>query len=274
MNAAARASTERLDVLLVARGLAETRTKARALILAGRVRHGEVVLDKPGARIELDASIEVAPGRTEVGRGGRKLAGALEAFGVDLTGRDVLDIGSSTGGFTEASLRAGATRVLAVDVGRGQLDWSLRTDPRVTVLEGVNARYLDPGDLPCVPDVATIDVSFISLELVVPAVARCLAEAAQVVPLVKPQFEVGRRHVGKGGIVRDPELHRAALARAAHALRAAGLAVLDAIPSPIRGARGNVEFFLHGVRPEPPGGAPDPEARIRAAVTAAEETPS
>jgi len=207
--------SERLDQVLVARGLAPTRARAQALILGGRVRSGAVVLDKPGLRVAADAPLEVDPGARFVSRGGSKLAAALERFALGSGAGCALDVGASTGGFTQVLLEAGYAPVLALDVGRGQLDWGLRCDPRVVPLEGINARYLEPTRLPALPRLAVIDVSFISLRLVLPAVAACLAPEGSIVALIKPQFEVGRGKVGKGGIVRDPSLHREAVAEIA-----------------------------------------------------------
>jgi len=235
----------RLDQLLVARGLAPTRAKAQALILSGRVSSGGARLDKPGARVLHDAPLEVSARPRHVSRGGTKLEGALAAFALDARDREALDVGASTGGFTQVLLEAGARRVVALDVGHGQLDWSLRTDPRVVVLEGVNARRLRAEDLPFRPSLAVIDVSFISLELVLPAVLSCLEPGGDVVALVKPQFEVGRGKVGRGGIVRDPELHREVLRRVTRFAGEAGASVQGVVPSPIPGAEGNAEFFVH-----------------------------
>jgi 23S rRNA (cytidine1920-2'-O)/16S rRNA (cytidine1409-2'-O)-methyltransferase len=243
---------ERLDVVLVERGLAPSRTQAQALILAGRVSSLGIRLEKPGHRIAAEAPIEVEPGPRFVSRGGLKLSAALAAFGVRAAGLDTLDVGSSTGGFTQVLLEAGASRVAALDVGRGQLDWGLRNDPRVAILEGINARHLDPSALPFRPALAVMDVSFISLERVLPPVAACLAQGGEIVALVKPQFEVGRGKVGRGGIVREPALHAEVLARLAAFAREREWGVLGAIPSPIRGAEGNVEFFLH-LAPGRPG---------------------
>jgi 23S rRNA (cytidine1920-2'-O)/16S rRNA (cytidine1409-2'-O)-methyltransferase len=234
----------RLDAVLVLRGLAPTRSQAQALVLAGRVRSEGRRLDKPGERVRPDLPLEIDPGPRWVGRGGEKLEGAIERLAIDPAGRDVLDVGSSTGGFTQVLLARGAARVAAVDVGRGQLDWSLRNDPRVSVLEGRNARHLSPADLPFVPSLAVIDVSFISLLLVIPAVVRCLAPGGEIVALVKPQFEVGRRLVGRNGVVRDPALHRDVLSRLASRAEADGWGLRAIVPSPIRGAEGNVEFFV------------------------------
>ncbi len=234
----------RLDQLLVTRGLAPTRTKAQALILAGRVSSRGARLDKPGVKVDPDAPLDVVAPSRHVSRSGAKLLGALASFGLDVRGREALDVGASTGGFTQVLLEAGARRVVALDVGHGQLDWSLRQDPRVVAIEGINARYLRAAELPCRPSLAVIDVSFISLERVLPAIFSCLEPGGDVVALVKPQFEVGRGKVGRGGIVRDPELHREVLRRITRFVRVAGGAILALAPSPIPGAEGNTEFFV------------------------------
>ncbi len=237
---------ERLDQVLVERGLATSRAKAQALILAGRVRSGETLLDKPGTRVPIDLPLVVRAERSFVSRGGPKLEAALREFALAVSGREALDVGASTGGFTEALLRAGAKRVIALDVGHGQLDWSLRQDPRVLPFEGINARYLRPDALPFRPSLVTVDVSFISLRLVLPAVRACLADGpSDVVALVKPQFEVGRGQVGRGGVVRDPALHREVLTRLAADLEAARWSVLGIVASPLLGAEGNREFLMH-----------------------------
>ena len=200
---------------------------------------------KAGAPVPADAHIELAtPDHPYVGRGGVKLAHALDEFHIDPSGRRALDVGASTGGFTDVLLQRGAASVIALDVGRGQLDWRLRTDARVIVREGVNARALTSDDVPHAVGVVTIDVAFISLRLILPSLPPFLEEGADVVALVKPQFEAGRGEVGKGGIVRDPELHRAACARVASAIEVLGFrtAIID---SPILGAEGNKEFLLH-----------------------------
>ncbi len=271
MNARSRPRRERLDRLLVERGLAATRAKAQALVLAGRVHAAGQRLDKPGVRVPVDSELVVDPGPRWVGRGGHKLDGALERLGVAVAGRDALDVGASTGGFTEVLLERGAARVIALDVGKGQLDWGLRNHPAVHPLEGVNARYLEPSLLPFPPDLAVIDVSFISLRLVLPPVLRCLPDEGDCVALVKPQFEVGRGEVGRHGIVRRPELHVAVLERLA-AFLADGLGSLRAVvPSCLPGAEGNREFFLH-LAPTGPGLDPARTARaIEAAVAEATE---
>ncbi len=228
----------RLDQLLLERGLAESREKARALILAGRVRVEDQRAEKPGHAVPDDARVEVIGRMPYVSRGGYKLAGALDHFGIDPAGRVCLDVGASTGGFTDVLLQRGAARVYAVDVGHGQLDWKLRRDERVIAREGVNARYLRPEDFPEKIELAVCDVSFISATLVVPAIAPLLAPDGEMIVLVKPQFEAGRGEVGKGGIVRDPALHRAACDRVRGAVEAAGFAA-EIIESPILGAEGN-----------------------------------
>jgi len=261
----------RLDQALVERGLASSRAQAQALVLAGRVRSGGRRLDKAGARIAQDAELEIEPGPRYVGRGGHKLRGALDRFGLTLRGCVVLDVGASTGGFTQVALEDGARRVLAVDVGRGQLDWTLRQDDRVAPIEGINARRLTPADLPETADVAVVDVSFISLTLILPPLGACLIDDARVLALVKPQFEVGRRQVGRGGIVRDPALHRSALISVAGAARAAGWIVAAVAPSAIRGAEGNVEFFIHLARGDAAPPEPDLESAVDAAIREAHD---
>lgn len=241
---AASGGRKRLDVLLVERGLAPTREKAQSLVMAGRVRLGGEAARKPGQPVREGAPVEVRPGRDHVGRGAVKLAGALDRFGASVDGLTAVDVGASTGGFTEVLLERGARRVWAVDVGRGQLHESLRHDPRVVVRDRVNARALSAEHVgePC--DLAVIDVSFISVLKVLPALLTVLAPEARIVVLVKPQFEVGRGRVGAGGLVTDPALHRFCLEEVARGSRAFGLTVQDACPSPIRGAEGNREFFL------------------------------
>jgi 23S rRNA (cytidine1920-2'-O)/16S rRNA (cytidine1409-2'-O)-methyltransferase len=245
MSSVGKPPRERLDQLLVSRGLAPNRTRAQALILAGRVWSGETRLDKPGLRLATDMELRLSEGPRYVSRGGHKLAGALERFDLEVAGRDAMDVGASTGGFTQVLLEAGARRVLALDVGRGQLDFGLRNDPRVLVDEGRNARYLLPESLPFAPRIAVIDVSFIALRLVLPAVVRCLAPQGEVVALVKPQFEVGRGKVGRGGIVRDRALHREVLEELAALALRDGWGPIDVCASPLAGAEGNQEYFLH-----------------------------
>jgi len=236
--------SRRLDQLLVERGLAPSRTRAQALIMAGRVRRNGLRLDKPGAKVPFDIRLEVDPGERYVSRGARKLAGALERFQVEMDGLDVMDVGASTGGFTQILLEAGASRVIALDVGKGQIDWSLRNDSRVIVMEGVNARHLKAGDLPFRPAVITMDVSFISIEKILPALAGCILPGGRLVSLIKPQFEVGKGKVGKGGIVRNPALHREVLERICTYALENRWGIDDLAVSSIRGAEGNVEFFI------------------------------
>ncbi len=245
---------------MVDRGLARSRERAQALVMAGRVRVDGRPAAKPGQMVSADAVLDVqVPDHPYVGRGGLKLAGALDRFGLEVTGVVAIDIGASTGGFTDCLLRRGAARVYALDVGTGQIDWSLRSDSRVVVLDGINARYLKPGDLPEPVGLATVDVSFISLRLILPVLPPLLAPAAEVLALVKPQFEVGREDVGPGGIVSDPRLHRSALATVASAALGCGFGLRGACPSPIRGAEGNREFFLRLSPGDPttPGGLED-----------------
>lgn len=242
-------SRVRLDRLLVERGLAETRARAQALILAGRVlvegRPGE----KAGALVNAGARIEIAGGGLRyVGRGGLKLEGALDDFGIDPAGKLALDVGSSTGGFTDCLLQRGAQRVYAVDVSTGQLDWKLRHNERVTLIER-NARYLRPEDLPEPADLVTVDLSFISVTKVLPALAPCARPGAEFLILVKPQFELERGEVGRGGIVRDAALRERAVERVRAAAAALGLEILGVKPSRVAGAEGNQEFFLRARKP-------------------------
>lgn len=232
---------KRLDLLLVEKGLAATRERAKALIMAGAVTVGGEVIDKAGTAVEEDAPLAVASGPRYVSRGGNKLERALEAFGLDVEGMVALDIGASTGGFTDCLLQHGASRVYAVDVGYGQLDWRLRSDPRVVVMERTNARYL--ASLPEPVDLATMDASFISLRLLIPPVARLLKDGGQIVALVKPQFEAGRGQVGKGGVVRDPMVHRSVLEGLAQWGDQEGYGMRKVVASPVRGPAGNVEFL-------------------------------
>jgi len=236
---------QRLDELLVEKGLAESRAKARALILAGQVLVDGQKAGKAGQGVALESRLEILERLPYVSRGGLKLEAALEEFGIQVEERVCLDIGASTGGFTDCLLQRGASRVYAVDVGSGQLDWKLRNDARVVVKEGLNARYLRFEDIGEQVDVAVCDVSFISVRLILPALTPLLKESGEMVILVKPQFEVGRGQVGKGGIVRDPELHRAACAQVEQAVQQLGFRT-RLMESPVRGAEGNREFLLHG----------------------------
>jgi 23S rRNA (cytidine1920-2'-O)/16S rRNA (cytidine1409-2'-O)-methyltransferase len=238
----------RLDTELVRRGLVGSRSRAAEEIRAGHVLVGGAPAQTPARQVAPSESIALTgPAPRYVSRGGEKLAAGLERFGIDVTGRRVLDAGASTGGFTDCVLQAGALEVVAVDVGHGQLAWSLRNDPRVRVLERRNLRYVRAEDLGGAVDLAVVDLSFISLRRVASALVECTRPGGEIVALVKPQFEAGRAEVGKGGIVRDPEVHRRVLVEVTSDLAAAGLTPVDVMPSPLRGADGNVEFLWHGV---------------------------
>ena len=242
----------RLDTLLVERGLAASRERARALVLAGSVRVDGQPASKAGTAVRPDAEISVAtPDHPYVGRGGIKLAHALDTFGIQVPGRAALDIGASTGGFTDVLLQRGAVAVVALDVGHGQLDWKIRSDPRVHVLEHTNARTLNASDLAGrLPfDIVTIDVSFISLRYILPAVPPLIRESADIVALVKPQFEAGRAEVGRGGIVRDAAVQARVVDEVTAAANALGLTRAGMTESPIAGMEGNREFLLHLRRP-------------------------
>jgi 23S rRNA (cytidine1920-2'-O)/16S rRNA (cytidine1409-2'-O)-methyltransferase len=234
----------RIDQLLTERGLADTRERGQALIIAGYVRVNGQRVDKPGQRVADNAAIEVTERLKYVSRGGLKLEAAIARFQIDVTGKVCIDIGSSTGGFTDCLLQHGAARVHAFDVGTGQLDWKLRNDPRVIVREGVNARYLKPSDVGEAADLAVCDVSFISVTLILPAIPPLLRTPGAMVIMVKPQFEVGREQVGKGGIVRDPALHAEVCAKIESAVAALGFRTA-LMESPILGAEGNREFLLY-----------------------------
>jgi 23S rRNA (cytidine1920-2'-O)/16S rRNA (cytidine1409-2'-O)-methyltransferase len=239
---------QRLDVALVERGLVESRARAQALILAGLVFSGEKRLDKAGVAVAADQPLEVRGAEHPwVSRGGIKLAHALDAFAIDPSGLVVLDVGASTGGFTDVALSRGARRVYAVDVGHGQLAWKLRNDPHVVVLEKTNARHLTTAQVPEPVDLVVCDASFIGLETVLPAALRLARPGACLVALIKPQFEVGPERVGKGGVVRDPALHREVCERIAAWLPRQGWTVLGLTESPIRGPEGNVEFLIAAV---------------------------
>ena len=235
----------RLDQFVVEKGLAPSRERARALILAGQVSVDGQPHTKAGTQIDASAEVAlIAPDHPYVGRGGLKLAHALDTFGIAVAGREALDIGASTGGFTDVLLKRGAARVVALDVGHGQIDWTLRNDLRVVVIEHFNARRLAPGDLPGPVDIVTIDVSFISLRQILPVVPPLLRPAADVIALVKPQFEAGRSEIRKG-VIRDAAVQSRVVDEVSAAAREVGLNSVASTPSPITGAKGNVEFLLH-----------------------------
>ncbi|MGH2993115.1 MAG: TlyA family RNA methyltransferase [Solirubrobacterales bacterium] len=255
-------SRRRLDTLLAERGLASSRTSAAASVRAGLVRLGPGGrrAEKPGQLVAEDAELLVTERPRYVSRGGVKLENALRALEVPVAGRACLDVGASTGGFTDCLLQHGAGRVIALDVAYGQLDWRLRQDPRVAVVERTNARHLRPDDLPYAPELATIDVSFISLAKVLPALARCLAPAGEVLALVKPQFELGRERVGNGGVVRDPAERRDALVAVGRAARQLGLQPVGFASSGLPGPKGNRETFIRCAAEGP--GVDDLEAAV------------
>jgi 23S rRNA (cytidine1920-2'-O)/16S rRNA (cytidine1409-2'-O)-methyltransferase len=234
----------RLDIVLVARGLAKSRVEAQRLNHAGEVRVGQHTARKPSESVASDADVAVGRRPRFVSRGGDKLDGALDTFAIDVTGRAALDVGASTGGFTDCLLSRGAARVYAVDVGYGQLDWKLRRDPRVIVIERTNVREIVPSAVPERVGIAVADVSFISLRLVLPKIAEIVAPGADVVALVKPQFEVGKGKVGKGGVVRDPALHEEAVSTVRLAGEDLGFTSRGWVESSLRGPKGNREFFL------------------------------
>ncbi|MBI5569991.1 MAG: TlyA family RNA methyltransferase [Desulfomonile tiedjei] len=241
----------RLDTLLVEKGLAVSRHKAQALIMAGRIMVDGLKVEKPGQSVPCDADLLVEEELPYVSRGGLKLEGALNSLAIDVSGLVVLDAGASTGGFTDCLLQRGASRVVAVDVGYGQLDWKLRNAPRVTMMERRNIRFFGQDDLPCPIDAAVADLSFISLRLVFPALAALLQPGQWLLALVKPQFEVGRTSVGKGGVVRDPQKIREAVESIKRSAQIHGFKVLGEVESPIRGPKGNREFFLYLMREAP-----------------------
>jgi 23S rRNA (cytidine1920-2'-O)/16S rRNA (cytidine1409-2'-O)-methyltransferase len=239
----------RLDRLLVDRGLMESRERGQAMILAGQVLVNGQKVDKAGTPVPTDADIRILGEQLRyVSRGGLKLEAALSEFAIDVQGRTALDVGASTGGFTDCLLQHGAEKVYAVDVGYGQMAWSLRQDPRVVIIERVNARQIDPALVPEPIGIAVIDVSFISLEKVVPSILQFLKPHADIIALIKPQFEVGKEQVGKGGIVRDEGARNSAVKRIEAFFQSTGFEVKGVIPSPIQGQDGNVEFLIHAVK--------------------------
>ena len=238
----------RLDLVLTERGLVENRSKAQSLIMARRIKVNGEFADKAGLAVADDDVVEVIElEHPWVGRGGMKLAGALESFPISVAGKVCMDVGASTGGFTDVMLQNGAMKVYAIDVGYGQLDVKLRHDPRVVNREKVNARYLRREDFEDPVSFASIDVSFISLKLILPAVARSLTPPAEIVALIKPQFEVGKADIGKGGIVRDDEKRKAAVDSVLEFARSEGIDVRGVVESPVKGAEGNVEYLMYGV---------------------------
>jgi 23S rRNA (cytidine1920-2'-O)/16S rRNA (cytidine1409-2'-O)-methyltransferase len=236
---------KRADILVVERSMAESRQKAQAIILAGQLYSGERRIEKPGQLLPDDVPLELrGPKCPFVSRGGMKLDGAMEDLGIDVSGLDCLDVGASTGGFTDCLLQRGARRVVALDVGHGQLDARLRSDPRITSLEGVNARHLKQEMLPFNPDFVVVDASFISLKLLLPAIL-CSAPKARLLALVKPQFEVGRGRVGRGGVVRGEEEQQAAVDGIIAAAQLLGYTVKGVAKSHLKGPKGNQEYFLY-----------------------------
>lgn len=240
-------SSERADIRLYKEGLASSREKAQALILAGLVFADGQRVNKPGQKVPEGTELRVmgSDGPSFVSRGGLKLMGAIQAMELDFNHKIILDVGASTGGFTDCALQYGARRVYAVDVGYGQLEWRLRQDPRVTTIERTNIRYVTPEDFPEKMDLATVDVAFISLRLVLPVIHDLLTESGEVVALVKPQFEAGREQVGKKGVVKSPEVHKEVLHRVARQAAECGLNLVNVCYSPIKGPNGNIEFFFH-----------------------------
>ena len=259
----------RLDVLLVERGLAESRQKAQAVTMAGHVFVAGRRSDKPGTAVANDAAIEVRGAALRyVSRGGLKLEKAMQTWPITLAGKTCADIGASTGGFTDCMLQNGAEKVYAVDVGYGQLDWRLRNDPRVVCLERTNARYLSTQEIPQPLDFASIDVSFISLKLIFPALYHLLRQEGEIACLIKPQFEAGREKVGKKGVVRDSAVHLEVLEHFLEHARESHFTVLGVTYSPIRGPEGNIEYLGYLRKSEEPDAAID----LRAVVTASHET--
>jgi len=246
INGVALVRKERFDKLLVEKGIVQSRERARAFIMEGRVAVDGRILDKPGTRVAVDAQLQLREeDQTYVSRGGKKLEGALEAFGIDPRGMVVIDVGASTGGFTDCVLQKGARKVYAVDVGYGQLAWKLQKDPRVVNLERRNIRYLKREEIQERADLILVDTSFISIEKFLPHLLGFLKEGGDLVSLIKPQFEVGKGEVGKGGVVRDPALHQKVIERISQFSRRLGVKVLPVVESPLLGPKGNKEFFIH-----------------------------
>jgi 23S rRNA (cytidine1920-2'-O)/16S rRNA (cytidine1409-2'-O)-methyltransferase len=235
-----------LDSLLYARGLVDSREKARAMIIAGEVRVNGLLVDKPGTRVDETSDFHIEPRRQRyVSRGGFKLEGAIGDFDIDFQKKVVLDVGASTGGYTDCALQNGAAKVFALDVGYGQLDWGLRNDPRVKVIERTNIRYFTPEKLGELVDIVTMDVSFISTRLIYPVLSNLLKEHGEVVSLIKPQFEAGKDKVGKNGVVKDSTVHQDVLRHCIEVAREVGLDCVGISYSPIKGPKGNIEYFIH-----------------------------
>ncbi len=254
---------KRLDVLLVEQGYADSRTKAQAIIMSGNVYVNDQKADKPGMTFEETVQLEVRGAACPyVSRGGLKLEKALRDFGVDPTGFVCSDSGASTGGFTDCLLQQGAKKVFAIDVGYGQLDWKIRSDPRVVVMERTNVRYVTPEDLGEPLDLSVVDVSFISLRIVLPVIKTFLKESGQVLCLIKPQFEAGREKVGKKGVVRDPAIHKEVLDDFVALTEEIGFTILGMTFSPVKGPEGNIEFLAHLTRAAVPGITPDTESIV------------
>lgn len=261
----------RLDNLLLNRGFTTSREKARAMILAGEVQVDGLRIDKPGASFNEDVEITVTDSKSRyVSRGGFKLQKAIEVFAIDFNGKTIMDVGASTGGFTDCALQHGAKKVFAVDVGHGQLDWSLRNDPRVVCLEKTNIRYLEPGQIGQKVDIITIDVSFISTSLVFPVVKNLLKDDGNIISLIKPQFEAGREKVGKKGVVRDRKVHQEVLLKCIASAAKEKLLLAGITFSPITGPQGNIEFLLH-LRPEGAEINTDLENKVAAVVAEAHQ---
>lgn len=262
----------RVDLALVRQGLAPSRERAQALIMAGQVYVKEVKVLKPSEKVAEDAEL-IVRGHTHpfVGRGALKLDKALRVFGVDVTGQVAMDIGAATGGFTDVLLQNGASHVYAIDVGYGQLDWKIRSDERVTVLERTNARYLTHEEIPCVPDLTVMDVSFISVKLILPVAAQLMDGKGRFCILIKPQFEAGREHVGKKGVVRDPAIHRQVIEDIAAFLPSFGYAMAQIDFSPITGPEGNIEYIAELLPADKADKNADLE-RIQEVVAAAHKT--
>jgi 23S rRNA (cytidine1920-2'-O)/16S rRNA (cytidine1409-2'-O)-methyltransferase len=239
-------SKVRLDTLVYSLGLVNSREKARAMITAGEVKVNGKMMDKPGTMVDENFQCQLDPRKLKyVSRGGFKLEGAINDFGINFQSKVVLDVGASTGGYTDCALQNGATRVFALDVGYGQLDWVLRNDPRVKVFERTNIRYFNPSQLDELVDIITMDVSFISTTLIFPVLNRLMKEDGEIISLIKPQFEAGKEKVGKKGVVRDPAVHREVLLRCIASAKQTGLNCVGISFSPLRGPQGNIEYFIH-----------------------------